>query len=275
MSEVCARIRRSGAEFPGAFVLQKLAPWCTRWVKIIGHRGASAEAPENTLAAFAAAAGLGADGVEFDVQSTVDNELVVIHDLTLDRTTNGRGAVFETRWSDIACLDAGSWFSPRFNDQRVPRLVEVLALSGLEFELELKGYGFSFLEGVLHLTDEAAAFDRIEFTSSNVLLLVRLKSLRPHARIGMFNRRPEPNASESAFEHQIVVSAETSGADIVHVYSGAITARIVERLHELGFEVHANDADSPELLRRAIDSGADRLSTCDVRSANFARTETR
>ena len=242
-------------------------------MKIIAHRGASAEAPENTLAAFALAADLGAEGIEFDVQSTVDNELVILHDLTLDRTTNGHGATFDTRWSDIGSLDAGSWFSPRFKDERVPRLCDVLALDGLELELELKGYGVSFLDTVLNLTDEAQAYKRIEFTSSNLFLLARLKAIRPQARIGMFNKRPEPTMSERTFEHHILGTAETSGVDVVHVYSGAITARIVERLHQLGIEGHANDADAPELVRRAIDSGADRLTTSDVRSAQEVRNE--
>ena len=244
-------------------------------MKIIAHRGASSEAPENTLAAFALAAELGADGIEFDVQPTFDNELIVLHDVTLDRTTNGQGATFEARWSDIGALDAGSWFSERFKNERVPRLSDVLALNALEFELELKGYGASFIETVLTVTDRTRAYERIEFTSSNLLLLARLKMSCPIARIGLFNTRPGPDTSERVFEHHILGTAETSGADVVHVYAGAITARIVERLHQLGFEAHANDADSPALVQRAIDSGADRLSTSQVRVAVQVRSEDR
>lgn len=242
-------------------------------MKIIAHRGASAEAPENTLAAFALAADLGADGIEFDVQPTLDNELIILHDVTLDRTTNGQGATFESRWSDIGTLDAGSWFSAQFQNERVPRLCDVLALNTLEFELELKGYGATFLDTVLTAADEARSLQRMEFTSSNLLLLARLKMIRPRARIGLFNRRPEPNTPATMFEHHILGTAETSGADVVHVYAGAITPRIVERLHQLGLEAHANDADSPELVRRAIDSGADRLTTSQVRAAVEVRSK--
>ena len=230
------------------------------------------EAPENTLAAFALAVESGADGIEFDVQQTLDGELVVLHDSTLDRTTNGHGVLSDARWQEICELDAGSWFSPAFKDQRIPRLSEVFGFSGAEFELELKGCGGSYLEAVLAVTDTTGAYERIEFTSSNVLLLVRLKSVRPQARIGLFNRRPDPDVSARMFERQVVGTAETSGVDIVHVYAGAVTARIVDRLHELGLEVHANDADSPDLVRRAIDSGADRLTTSNVRMAVEVRS---
>ena len=79
-----------------------------------GSPRASARAPENTMAAFELAARLGADGIEFDVQSTIDGELVVLHDMTLERTTTGHGAVHEARWSEMKDVDAGSWFSPEF-----------------------------------------------------------------------------------------------------------------------------------------------------------------
>jgi len=74
-------------------------------------------------------------------QRTVDGHLVVIHDATLDRTTNGTGQVFETSADVVAGFDAGGWFSDTFADERVPRLDEVLALGDIDFELEFKDYG--------------------------------------------------------------------------------------------------------------------------------------
>ncbi len=92
----------------------------------IAHRGASAWAPENTVAAFDAALEVGCRAVEFDVRLTADGIPVVIHDETLERTTNGKGRVAETNWLDILRLDAGSWKHPRFAGSRVPSLEEAL-----------------------------------------------------------------------------------------------------------------------------------------------------
>ncbi len=101
-------------------------PW------VIGHRGASGHYPENTLPAFAAAVNEGAHGVELDVQLTLDEELAVIHDDTLDRTTDGTGPVAKKTMAELQGLDAGGWFHPKFCKARVPSLDEVLT----QFETE-------------------------------------------------------------------------------------------------------------------------------------------
>jgi len=94
--------------------------------QIIGHRGAAGLAPENTLASFKQAATLDLNWVEFDVRQCSSGEWLVFHDLTLNRTTNGRGKVSNTPYSVIKELDAGSWFDPHFKTERVPLLSEVL-----------------------------------------------------------------------------------------------------------------------------------------------------
>jgi glycerophosphoryl diester phosphodiesterase len=94
----------------------------------VAHRGYSAVAPENTLPALAAAVLAGATFVEFDVRSTADGVPVVIHDRTVDRTTNGAGKVWELTLDEVSALDAGSWFSPAYAGLRIPRLTEVLDL---------------------------------------------------------------------------------------------------------------------------------------------------
>lgn len=96
--------------------------------KVIGHRGACAYAPENTLASFRKAAEQGARWVEFDVRLTRDGDLVVMHDETLNRTTNGKGRVLAQDGAALARLDAGAWFSPAFAGERVPTLAETIAL---------------------------------------------------------------------------------------------------------------------------------------------------
>jgi len=97
--------------------------------RCIAHRGFSGRYPENTLAAFGAAIEAGADMFELDVTLTADDEVVVIHDETLERTTDGRGPVREQRWADLVALDAGSWFARTSAGERIPTLAQVLELA--------------------------------------------------------------------------------------------------------------------------------------------------
>lgn len=90
----------------------------------VAHRGASAVAPENTMAAFEKAVELGADAIELDLHVSHDGELVIIHDDTLDRTTDGQGPVHTRSLHELKQLDAGRWFSERFAGQRIPTLAE-------------------------------------------------------------------------------------------------------------------------------------------------------
>jgi glycerophosphoryl diester phosphodiesterase len=110
-------------------------------IRVIAHRGASAYAPENTLAAFELAADQGAQAVECDAKLTRDNAIVLMHDDTVDRTSSGRGAVRRFDLKAIRALDAGSWFDPRFKGERVPTLEEGLAQwarLGLMPQIEIK-----------------------------------------------------------------------------------------------------------------------------------------
>lgn len=95
---------------------------------ILAHRGAMATHPENTLAAFQEAIRLGAHAIEFDVHWTKDRQIVVIHDGTLDRTTDGTGNVWDYTLAELKQLDAGSWKGPRFAGERIPTLAESLAI---------------------------------------------------------------------------------------------------------------------------------------------------
>jgi glycerophosphoryl diester phosphodiesterase len=112
-----------------------------RLPKVIGHRGAAASAPENTLASIERAALLGARWVEFDAKLTKDGVVILMHDDDLDRTTTGHGPVAEASWPQIAKLDAGAWFGPGWHGVRVPRLDETiarLASLGLNANIEIK-----------------------------------------------------------------------------------------------------------------------------------------
>ncbi len=108
---------------------------------VIGHRGAAARAPENTLAGFRIAKLLGCGWIEFDVRLTADDVLVVCHDDRLERTTSGYGMISKLPLAAIREVDAGTWFDPRFADERVPTLYETLVLCrdlGLGANVEIK-----------------------------------------------------------------------------------------------------------------------------------------
>ena len=108
---------------------------------LIAHRGGSLEAPENTLASFRHAINVGVEYVELDVQMSKDGVLVVIHDETLDRTTNGSGSIGDYTYAELKKLDAGSHFAPEYRGETIPTLRDVLELcasAGVGVVLELK-----------------------------------------------------------------------------------------------------------------------------------------
>lgn len=123
---------------------------------ISAHRGAQSTHPENTLAAFREAIRLGVQQIEFDVRATADSQLVIMHDSTVDRTTNGHGSVSHLTLEQIRRLDAGSWKSPRFRGERVPTLLETVRIMprNIWLNVHVKGEPWVAAEVVTLLIDE-------------------------------------------------------------------------------------------------------------------------
>ncbi|MFN2146831.1 MAG: glycerophosphodiester phosphodiesterase, partial [Anaerolineales bacterium] len=117
--------------------------WTSQAPLVIAHRGASAFAPENTLSAFTLAVKQGADAIELDAKLTADGRVVVYHDLTLDRTTSGKGKLAEKSLAELKRLDAGSFMGQEFRGERIPTLDEVFETVGdtLLINVELTNYG--------------------------------------------------------------------------------------------------------------------------------------
>lgn len=134
---------------------ESMAPTGTP-VIAVGHRGAMKFAPENTLAAFDKAIEMGARAVEMDVRMTADGHFIIMHDATVDRTTNGRGFVSTMTLAEIAALDAGSWFAPEFAGERVPTLREALRhLKGrAAIDLDFKGGPDDSAQQIARILDE-------------------------------------------------------------------------------------------------------------------------
>jgi len=124
---------------------------------IVGHRGSSADRPENTLASYRRAMEAGATMMEMDVRSTKDNAIISLHDADLKRTTNGKGLARDFTLEEIRKLDAGSWFDPKYKDERVPTMREILELGKgkIDILLDLQSAGEDYTEEyVRRIADE-------------------------------------------------------------------------------------------------------------------------
>lgn len=161
---------------------------------LIAHRGISAKAPENTLAAFELALKTpGIDMIELDVRLSKENEVIVLHDRTLQRTTTGNGPARNYTLDELKQYDAGSWFHPRFSSERIPTLREVfnLAQSNCWFDIEIKSdFWHREPEGllerrVLETVAEAGFSDRVMYSSFDHQLIGRLKRMEPGAVTGV------------------------------------------------------------------------------------------
>lgn len=155
---------------------------------IIGHRGAAGEAPENTLASFALALEQGAQAIELDVHITKDGEIVVCHDGTLDRTTNGSGLICDHNWKDIQKLDAGSWFSQKFKGERISLLSEVFDLvpRGTLINVEVKhAYEGRMEKELLAFLREAKRYEDVVVSSFDHKFIQRLKRAEPELKVGL------------------------------------------------------------------------------------------
>lgn len=139
----------------------------------VGHRGLVQAAPENTLAAFRACLALRV-GFEFDVRRTKDGQLVVLHDATLDRTTDGKGALAEITFDNLRRLDAGGWFDGAFRGERVPRVEEVLDLvashgsAATLIAADMKETGNGTEEAVVRLAEQRKILDRLIFIGETI-----------------------------------------------------------------------------------------------------------
>ena len=200
---------------------------------VIAHRGASGYAPENTMAAFRKAVDMGVTEVETDVHLTKDGRLVLLHDHTLDRTTDGTGAPGDFALAELKRLDAGGWFDAAFAGERLIALDELLAAFGdaLTYHVELKdpaaGIGAAAAAVLTRFGLAAGAFVT-GFDRSDELLSARraAPALRTCALV---SRRDDP--------HRAVDQAAAAGHDAVSLAASVVTRSLVEHGRNLGLEV--------------------------------------
>jgi glycerophosphoryl diester phosphodiesterase len=157
------------------------------FVHVCGHRGHSIAAPENTLAALRAARAAGATSCEIDLVLTRDDEIILAHDLILDRITDGRGLIAEKTAAELATFDAGRWFAPGFAGERLPTLRAVLAYArpaglGMVAEIKERRRIDRLLERLAALLEETGALDDVILISFDHVDLRRAKDVIPGIR---------------------------------------------------------------------------------------------
>ena len=224
---------------------------------VVGHRGAMGHAPENTMAAFRKGVELGARMLELDVMLTRDGRLVVIHDDTIDRTTDGRGAVAELTADEICCHDAGRWYGAAFAGERVPLLGEVLdwARGRAHPVIELK-WGSAWQPGIeAVLVADLRAHDAVGevlVISSDHHAVRQVKALAPAVATAiMYGGRPvDP-----------VAMARAAGADAVRPGHWLVTAEDIALLHAAGLAVIPWTVNDEASMRRMVGLGVDGFSS--------------
>ncbi len=224
------------------------------------HKGASHEAPENTLAAFLLAADLGADGIELDVQLSRDGEIVVIHDLSLEATTNGQGRVSDQTLAELKRLDAGSWFDPAFARERIPTLQEVIDAVGhqllLNVELKVAHLGDDGLApAVVRLLEENHLLDRVVISSFNPLAVWRVRRLNPWITVGMLYARGMPLPLRRPWLRHLV------RPDALHPYYTTVDSAYVQWARRKGYRIHTWTVDDPDEMERLARAGTDLIIT--------------
>lgn len=229
--------------------------------KIIAHRGASAYAPENTLASMRKAHALGAKWVEFDVMLTEDGEAIIMHDETLARTTNGgKREVAQTAYSEIAALDAGSWFGQQFAHEPVPTLVSLLELLKklkLHINLEIKptpGKEIATAEKSLAILEEIwpIAESPPIISSGSELCLQTVHKLAPHYCLGAVI-----HAWETGWEDLLRVNA----CQAVSVNHKILTAKKTQKLKEQVKYLLAYTVNEPWRAEELFQWGVDAVFT--------------
>lgn len=244
---------------------------------IVGHRGASAEAPENTLAAFRRAVEVGAEGIEFDIRLSKDGVPVVIHDETLVRTSKLNALVKELTAKELGQVDVGSWFDGRFSGEKVPTLEMVLqCLQGFTGPLyvELK---FSDVEA-----EELAGAVCEVIGGSPLLPQMIVKSFRlsilPYVRC-----RCEGVKTAALFapkvmrflrkEKYLVKIAQELGADHLSLHRSLVTRKLMKKVENTGLPVTVWTADSRRWVKKGIELGLAAIITNDPAKMLAVRRE--
>jgi glycerophosphoryl diester phosphodiesterase len=233
-------------------------PW------FIAHRGYRARYPENTLVAFQAALGAGVQMIELDVALSRDRKLVVIHDATLERTTNGEGAVSDHTLAQLKQLDAGGWFHPRFAGEHLPELSEVLDLADgqVMINIEIKPHAYephhpldSVERQTLELVCRRNIAERVLISSFDLNLLNYISTFEHAPALGLISRNPVDKYTLENCKQLDVVSW--------HPNHQILTPDQVKTMHAHDIRVFPYNADTSEEIARVLEMDVDGVISSD------------
>ncbi|RJP53124.1 MAG: glycerophosphodiester phosphodiesterase [Anaerolineaceae bacterium] len=229
---------------------------------ILCHRGAKNYAPENTLSAFRAALELGADGFELDTQLTSDGHVVVSHDTTVDRLTNGHGKLCDFSLAELCELDAGSSFSEKFRGEKIPTLEEVFAEIGKRaiINIELKNFSTPFddlVEKVCELVRRHGLQKNVIFSSFLPWNLKKAGRLLPEVPRGLITIKGRWGVWGRSFGFSF------GDYTALHPHLSDVTAQQVQRVHKLKRKINVWVVNREEDIRRLIGWGVDGILTDD------------
>ncbi len=238
--------------------------------KIFAHRGVSSRFPENTMAAFQAAVEVVADGIEFDVQLSKDNVPVVIHDLSLDRTTTGSGFVRAQTVKELKAHSAGLWFHADFEKEKIPTLAEVLNWAkshSLVLNIELKGYVWDrklVLTTVLPLIIQFGLQDRVILSSFDHKVIHLIQQEAPQLETAVI---------VVAALHDPVSYLNRMGTGSYHFCSPLLLEEEADALIKQGIRLRPYTVNDREWMNRYMEWGCEGIFTDYPQDALILRQE--
>lgn len=226
----------------------------------VAHRGATAYAPENTIAGFDLAVDMKADYIEIDVQRSKDGELVLIHDTTVDRTTNGTGKVGNLTFEQLQSLDAGSWKSAQFAGEKIPTFEEILdryhVKVGILIELKAPelypGIEEQVAEALKERNLDKPQNEKIIIQSFNFESMKKMDQLLPIVPIGVLTSNRAHTTPEALQEF-------ATYADWFNPSYGIVTEELVNQVHSLGMQIGSWTVRSQEAADFLFEMGVDAI----------------
>jgi glycerophosphoryl diester phosphodiesterase len=230
---------------------------------IFAHRGASAHAPENTLAAIELAVNQKSDAIEIDVKLSSDDQIVVIHDQTVDRTTNGTGRVKDLPLDALKELDAGSHFDVAYEGEPIPTLSHVLETVGRKtfLNIELTNYSSpldSLPERVAELINYHGLADNILFSSFHPLVLRKIHRLMPSIPIGLLAHHGRPGILARTWIGRVLTDYQAFHPELQDA-----SQELINRVHQSGHRVHVYTVNNVKDMCRLYSYGVDGIFTDD------------
>lgn len=235
----------------------------------IAHRGGCTQAPENTLAAIQTGIAAGVDFVEIDIHLSKDSVLVVHHDETVDRCTDGHGRIDQLTWAELQKLDAGSWFSEEFKNERIPSLDQVLEMTAgkIGVFIEIKGYGGEYeglTEKLVETIQRHPEQDRLEVISFDHEALRRVHTLDSSIRLQKLlvsNLRLLPFYLDKRLQW-----GSPKELDFVQgfgYFHKTVDRALVRKVHKWGKQINAWTVNSIQRQLKLIEIGIDGITADD------------